>query len=147
MAALFGVQAAALPEDWSALVGYTAAMTESAVLGVDEEARVMAHRLLSGAGTWVRLPRWYRAMTTVWMPPRLQAGFELPLGEREQRSLQRASGILPLLYPHLPGMLRFVGPYHEAQARMHGRALGPLTRKSNYFWMGQNRLLYAQLDS
>jgi hypothetical protein len=41
-------------------------------------------------------------------------------------------------------MLRFVGPFHEAEARLRGRSPGVLMRKSNLFWMGEPRLLYSE---
>ena len=145
LAALFGIPAGALPVDWSAFVQYTAAMLESPVLGVDENARLLGQGVLSGAGTWIRPPRWYRALTAFWMPPRLRTAFELSFGEREEESLQWAAQQLPVLYPGIPCLLRFVGPFHEAEARLRGRSPGALTRRNNSFWMGQPRLLYPEL--
>lgn len=145
MAALFGIPAEALPWDWSAFVQYTAAMVESPLLGVDENARLLGHSVLSGAGTWLRPPRWYRALTIFWMPPRFRTAFELFPGEREEESLTWAAGQLPLLYPRIPRAVRFVGPFHEAEARLRGRLPGPLTRRNNRFWMGKSRLLYPEL--
>jgi uncharacterized protein (DUF2236 family) len=145
MAALFGIPAGALPEDWSAFARYVAEMMESPLLDVDANARLMGHGVLSGVGTWVRPPRWYRALTASWMPPRLRTAFELPFGAREEKALRWAARRLPLLYPRVPESLRLVGPYHEAKARLSGRSPGPLTRRSNQFWMGQPRLLYSHL--
>jgi hypothetical protein len=56
--------------------------------------------------------------------------------------VERAARWLPRLYPKTPEMLRFVGPFHEAEARLRGCSPGALTRKSNCFWMGEPRLLY-----
>jgi uncharacterized protein (DUF2236 family) len=145
LAALFGIPAGALPADWSAFVRYTAQMIESPLLVVDENARLLGHSILSGVGTWVRPPRWYRALTTFWMPPRLRTAFELSFGAREEEALWWAARQLPLLYPRIPRLLRFVGPFHEAEARLRGRSPGPLTRRNNRFWMGQPRLLYPKL--
>lgn len=144
-AALFGIPAEALPLDWAAFTRYTSAMFDSDELGVDANSLALARSVLSGAGTWVKPPRWYLALTAFWMPPRLRAAFDLPFGIREQRSLARAARWLPKLYPHLPHALRWVGPFHEAQARLHGRAPSLLTRQSNRFWMGQPRLLHSEL--
>jgi len=146
VAALFGLPAEALPADWSAFIQYTAEMFESPQLGVDQNARALGHSVLSGVGTWVRPPRWYRALTAHWMPSRLRQAFELPFGPLEEQSLRRATRVLPSLYPRIPRVLRFVGPYHEAQSRLAGRSPGPLTRTNNQFWMGQPRLLYPQLS-
>ncbi len=142
-AALFGIPGDALPPDWTAFTRYTAAMFESDELAVDANSLALARSVLSGAGTWIKPPRWYLALTASWMPPRLRVAFKLPFGAREQRSLARAARLLPRLYPHLPRTLRWVGPYHEAQAHLHGRAPGLLTRQSNRFWMGRSRLLHA----
>jgi uncharacterized protein (DUF2236 family) len=142
MAALFGIPASELPENWPAFTEYTAQMFDSPVLTVDEGARALGDSVLSGVGTWVHPPHWYRALTSYWMPPRLRTGFGLVFAAREQRSVERTARWLPRVYRLLPGMLRFVGPYHEAAARLRGRSPGPITRRSNRFWMGQPRLLY-----
>lgn len=142
MAALFGIPSDALPEDWSGFVQYIEEMSESALLDTDENARLLGQGVLSGVGTWVRPPRWYCALTASWMPPRLRAAFELSFDAQDEKALRWAARRLPLLYPHIPDPLRLVGPYHEAKARMRGRSPGPLTRRSNQFWMGQPRLLY-----
>jgi uncharacterized protein (DUF2236 family) len=146
MAALFGMPAATLPADWSAFTRYTAEMFESPLLGVDHVARALGHSVLSGVGTRIRPPHWYRALTAFWMPPRLRAAFDLPFGAEEEAAVRRAARQLPLLYPRVPRLLRFVGPFHEAEARLRGRSPGPFTRRNNRFWMGQPRLLYPQLS-
>lgn len=145
MAALFGIPPGALPEDWAGFVRYSAEMIESPLLGVDEDGRALGHSVLSGVGTWVRPPRWYRALTAFWMPPRFRTAFALPFGAPEHATLSRAARWLPRLYPRIPRALRLVGPFHEAEARLRGRSPGPLTLRSNRFWMGQPRLLYPQL--
>ena len=145
-AALFGIPSDALPADWCAFTRYAADMMESPLLGVDDNARRLGRSVMSGVGTWIRPPRWYRALTAYWMPPRLRQGFELPFGAEEEKAVQRSARRLAVLYPRIPRLLRFVGPYHEAEARLRGRTPGPLTRRSNLFWMGQPRLLYPQLS-
>jgi hypothetical protein len=40
-------------------------------------------------------------------------------------------------------VLRFSGPWREAQARLAGRRAGTLTRWSNRFWIGEARLPFA----
>ena len=147
MAALFGIPPGELPQDWDAFSRYTAEMIESPVLGVDEDARVLGHGVLSGVGTRLRPPRWYQALTAFWMPPRLRIAFALSFGAREEETVSRIAGRLPLLHSRIPRLLRFVGPFHEAQARLRGRSPGPLTRRSNRFWMGQPRLLYPELST
>jgi uncharacterized protein (DUF2236 family) len=145
LAILCGIPPGALPEDWTAFTRYMAEMIESPLLGVDEDGRALGHSVLSGVGTWIRPPRWYRALTAFWMPPRLRAEFALPFAAPEQAALLRATRWLRRIYPRTPPALRFVGPFYEAEARLRGRSPGPLTLRSNRFWMGQPRLLYPQL--
>jgi uncharacterized protein (DUF2236 family) len=146
LAALFGIPPAALPEDWADFARYTAEMMESPLLAVDEDGRALGHSVLLGVGTWIHPPRWYRSLTALWMPPRLRIAFALPGGAREQAARDRAVRWLPPLYRHIPPALRFVGPFHEAEARLRGRSPGLLTLTNNRFWMGQPRLLYPQLS-
>lgn len=143
MAILCGIPAHSLPPDWTALQHYTGSMMHSGTLGVSSEARRMGQAVLSGVGTWVRAPRWYRALTAAWLTPSLREGFALPFGPREQTSLRRAQTWLPRIYARIPAALRFVGPYHEATARLQGRAPGRFVQSSNRFWMGRSQLLYA----
>jgi uncharacterized protein (DUF2236 family) len=143
LAALFGIPAGELPADWNAFVAYCRAMEESQVLGVSERARVMGQNLLAGAGSWIKLPRWYRAMTAEWLPERLRDGFGLELGEEELGALAQAKRVVPEVYRRLPGAVRFVGPWHEAQARLRGREAGLIARVSNRFWIGEARLPFV----
>ncbi len=143
--ALCGLPPDALPPDWNGFAAYMAEMLASPVLAVDQAGAALGRSVLSGVGTWVRPPRPYRAITAAWLPPHLRAGFGLPLGEAERRSLAKAERWLPRLYPRLPGPLRFVGPYAEADARLRGRRPGAFTQRNNRFWMGTPRLLYPEL--
>jgi uncharacterized protein (DUF2236 family) len=141
MAALFGISGEALPKDWTGFLQYTADMFDSPELSVDTGALALGRSVMSGAGTWIRPPHWYTALTACWMPPRLRIAFALPFGAREEEAVHRAGRWLPRLYSSMPGPLRYVGPFHEANARLHGRAPGLLIRKSNSFWMGQSTLV------
>jgi uncharacterized protein (DUF2236 family) len=144
MAALFGIPATALPVNWCGFEAYNRAMRTSDTLGVNALSREMAHRVLHGRGSWVPVPRWYRALTAAWIPARLRDEFSLPYGKREKDAVARAQGWLPRIYQRLPATLRFVGPYQEARARLLGRQVDPLTRASNRFWMGQPRMMFAK---
>src|SRR5271156_3200008 len=77
MAALFGISAEALPKDWAGFLQYTANMFASLELSVDAGAVALGCSVMSGAGTWLRPPHWYAALTSYWLPPRLRAAFEL----------------------------------------------------------------------
>jgi uncharacterized protein (DUF2236 family) len=147
MAALFGIPALALPADWSAFEAYNRAMWTSDALGVNTLSRDLAHRVLHGRGSWVPVPHWYRALTASWMPERLREEFALAYGEREEAALARAHRWLPRTYGKIPAALRFVGPYHEAQARLAGQQPGVVARVNNRFWMGQTRMMFAEGNS
>jgi len=144
LAGLFGIPAEALPADWNAFRTYVTEMCASNALGVDERAQAMAQRLLSGAGSWVKPPRWYGAMTMAWMPPRLREEFGLEFGDVEERAVKKAQWWLPRVYRTLPFSVRFTGPYHEGCARFEGCGTGLLTRASNRFWIGQARMPFGE---
>jgi uncharacterized protein (DUF2236 family) len=143
LAGLFGLPDAALPQDWDAFAAYNQAMHHSGELGVNQLALTMAHHLLSGGNSWIHIPRWYRALTVAWLPPRFQQEFALRFGDEDRRAAETACRRIPSLYRRLPAALRYVGPWHQAQARLAGRPAGPLTRLNNRFWIGQVLLPFA----
>jgi uncharacterized protein (DUF2236 family) len=143
LAALFGIPSSALPQDWPAFLAYCRAMEQSDSLGVTDGARTMAHDLLAGANAWIKPPHWYRALTTAWLPSRFRTGFALEFCPSQERAAQLAKQRLPRYYRKLPRALRFIGPWHEAQARLYQKNAGPWTRLSNRFWLGQPLLPFA----
>jgi uncharacterized protein (DUF2236 family) len=143
LAALFGLPRTALPDSWIAFLAYCREMEQSNVLGVSGTARKMAHNLMAGAGSWIKPPRWYRALTAKWLPERFRMEFGLPFGATAERAADRAEHRLPGLYRGLPAAFRFVGPWHEAQARLNGKRIGAVARVSNRFWIGQPLLPFA----
>ena len=146
MGLLFGISPEFLPADWCAFIRYFEEMVASDELDVSETARALGVSVMSGVGTWVRPPRWYHALTAAWMPERLRGGFGLAYGPSEQQAARRAQTWLPTVYARLPEAVRYVGPYHEAIARLRDREPGWLARRSNRFWMGRERLLYPDID-
>ncbi len=143
LAGLFGLADASLPQSWEEFAAYNQAMHGSDELGVSVYARTMAHYLLSGGNSWVYIPCWYRALTAAWLPPRFQQEFALEFTEVDRRAADAACRRIPRIYRRLPAALRFVGPWHQAQARLAGRRAGPLARLSNRFWIGQTLLPFA----
>lgn len=144
LAMLFGLSPSSLPPDWDTFHRYCREMEHSNALGVSDSARAMAHDLLAGAGSWVRLPRWYRALTAAWLPTRFCHEFHLSLNSMDRRSMEHTRHWLPRLYRSLPQAARFVGPWHEAQARLAGRPVPVLARAGNRFWIGQPELPFAE---
>jgi uncharacterized protein (DUF2236 family) len=143
LAALFGLPVEALPEDWNAFKAYCRKMEESQALGVSGRAREMVQRLLAGAGSWVKLPRWYRALTAAWLPERLRGEFGMALSREDERLVEWTHRWLPKVYRSLPDAVRFVGPWHEARARLDGRGADMVARVSNRFWIGEPRLPFS----
>lgn len=144
LAGLFGLPPEALPADWDAFKAYVAEMFASEALGVSDRARAMGEGIMRGAGSWIRIPRWYRALTAEWLPPRFRDGFGLEFGAAEERAAQRAHRMAPRLYAKLPAMLRYVGPYQEAQARLRGHQPGVVAGRINAFWIGQARMPFGE---
>jgi uncharacterized protein (DUF2236 family) len=144
LAGLFGLTAQALPADWGGFKAYVAEMVASEALGVSDRARVMGQRIMTGAGSWIHIPRWYRALTAEWMPVRLRREFGMEFGEKEEASGLRAHRMLPVVYAMLPSGLRFVGPYQEARERLRGREPGLISKRANAFWIGQPSMPFGQ---
>lgn len=143
LAGLFGLAEAELPSDWEAFAAYNDAMHRSGELGVSDTARRMAHGLLTGAGSWLPIPRWYAALTAEWLPERFRAEFQLAGSAEDRRAAERARHWIPRWYRRLPAAVRFVGPWHEAQARLAGHGAGVIARAGNRFWIGQTTLPFA----
>jgi uncharacterized protein (DUF2236 family) len=140
-AAFFGIPQHVLPQSWTDFAADTERMWRSDVLSVSDEARAIAGAILSGAGTWLPIPSWYRALTARLLPARLRQEFGLAYGELEQRKTERALTMLRQLYPWLPGQLRHVGPYQEACARLAGQPWpGTATQLLNRLWIGQRSM-------
>ena len=144
LAGLFGIRPEALPADWPSFQAYMSGMSASHALGVDERSRFMAHRIMTGAGSWIPIPLWYRSLTAEWMPQRFREEFALTFGHAEQKSAQRAHRFLPRVYAKLPWSLRYVGPYQEACARLANSSPSLLARRSNRFWIGQPYMPFAK---
>jgi uncharacterized protein (DUF2236 family) len=140
-AALFGIPQKALPQSWADFSLYVDQMLASDTLAVSGAARRIAAELFAGAGTSWRAPSWYCALTAQLLPPRLREEFGLSYRPSEQRSAARAVSLLRSFYPWLPSGLRYVGPYHEALARLAGRERpGALTQVMNRLWIGQSSM-------
>jgi uncharacterized protein (DUF2236 family) len=143
LAALFGLPAASLPRDWAQFLNYSREMETSDQLGVSSLARAMGRNLLRGANSSIKPPEWYCALTAAWLPERFRAEFGLCFGDKELTTAEGARTWLPRVYRKLPSALRFVGPWHEAQARLSGRGATPVARLSNRFWIGQSKLPFG----
>jgi uncharacterized protein (DUF2236 family) len=140
LASLFGLRQDELPSDWNAFQRYCREMEQSAAIGVGAAGRAMGRNILAGAGSWIQPPRWYRALTMAWLPERLRREFGLTLTHGDELAVESARTWSRRVYPRLPEALRFVGPWHEAQARLASRGPGLIARAGNRFWIGQTTL-------
>jgi uncharacterized protein (DUF2236 family) len=142
-AALFGIPEALIPHSAEAFEAYMDVMIDSDMLAVGRAAHGIADYFFGTArGSFGRfLPAWYRAVSAHLLPERLRRAFGIPYGARERASAERALARIRKVYPHLPGRLRFVGPYQEAMARIAGRRRpGLWIGAVNKFWLGRTGL-------
>jgi uncharacterized protein (DUF2236 family) len=137
-AAFFGIPQHILPQSWADFATDNERMWRSDILSVSDSSRAIAKAILSGAGTWLPIPSWYRALTARLLPMRLRADFGLAYGEIEHRKTERALALLRRVYPRVPCRLRYVGPYQEACARLAGQQRpGTATQLLNRLWIGR----------
>jgi uncharacterized protein (DUF2236 family) len=140
-ASFFGIPPDAWPGSRKEFGEYMESMYLSDTLAVSPVARHLARQVLSGAGSWLRIPYWYRALTAQLLPPRLREEFGLAYGEREKRSAEHTLSWARRFYGRLPEAVRFVGPYREALARLNGKSRPSLgVRLSNKLWVGESTL-------
>jgi uncharacterized protein (DUF2236 family) len=140
-AALFGIPGESLSIDWNGFIASIRAVEYSGTLAVCDAAREIAAALFSGAGTWLRAPSWYRALTASLLPDELRTGFGLAYGPKERLATERALKWIRQVYPRLPSLIRKVGPYQEAQHRLlHRGGPGPAIQLLNRFWIGHSRM-------
>jgi uncharacterized protein (DUF2236 family) len=139
-AALFGIPQTALPANWWDFEKYRDAMVSSDTIAVGANARIIAASLFAGAGTRLRAPLWYRALTARLLPEKLRDGFGLAYGAAEQQAAERALALLRAFYQHLPAHLRYVAPYQEACARLAGKQPRLATKLLNRLWIGRNSM-------
>lgn len=135
-AALLGVPPERLPADFADFCAYSATMQESQTLTVTPQARAIARGLMQGAKPYLRPPQWYLALTATTLPRRLRLAFGFADDGEERRRAEAALARIRKIYPALPTRLRYVGPYHEAIARLEGREPDLFTRGLNRLWIG-----------
>ncbi|MDN4987905.1 DUF2236 domain-containing protein [Bradyrhizobium arachidis] len=139
--ALFGLAGDDLAADWSGFAAHMTAMAQSDTLTVSPAAREIAAQIFGGARPWLRLPRWYRALTASLLPERLREGFGFELDARDKEAADNALRWIRRIYPKLPDRLRYVGPYQEAQARLRGEPQPDwMTRGLNRLWIGRSQM-------
>lgn len=119
---LFGLDERVLHRDYRAFSAYCEEMRASDTLAVGRPAREIGDFLFTAARPSARpLLRWYRILTAGQLSPRLREQWGLPFGRAEQLIYERSLGLIRRGYHRLPGRLRYVPAYFEAQHRLSGR--------------------------
>ena len=118
-------------------------MTQSSTLTITDTARVMAHRLLAGADTWLPVPGGCKAMTAPrrcfprGCEMRSRFAMERPNGRRRGSSLPGLDGFMPFC---LLGYA-MLGPIRRPNnALPEGRSRTSLPGVCNRFWTGRSAL-------
>jgi uncharacterized protein (DUF2236 family) len=131
-AALFGIPERALPPDAEAMAGFLRQQIDDGAVAVGRPAREIARHLLLPPSAALAAPfALYRRITSALLPPALRASFGLPDGPLDRAVAAAALRSLGALWPRLPRQLRFLPAYLEAEARVGGRAAGPLGRAAD----------------
>jgi uncharacterized protein (DUF2236 family) len=146
--ALFGLDPSALPGSFAAMRAEMDRMIQHGPVSVTPTARRLAGFLLWPRPLWFK-PLWApvaKVVTAHWMPAPLRDGFGLPAyGDRAAKFFLSTARLGRKL---LPGALKYVPPYHEAQSRLRGspRAAG-WVRGLNRLWLGQPELVAGGSES
>lgn len=140
-AALFGIPKKCLPQDWTAFSAYVSAMVQSNKLGVSNQTRSIARRLITGADFWLPIPASYQDLTVALLPEPIRREFGFSLDTAKQVHINRTIALVRGLHPFLPARLRYVGPYQEAKQRLAGRLTPDLVAQMcNRFWIVRTEL-------
>jgi uncharacterized protein (DUF2236 family) len=141
-ATLFGLDSSDLPGSFAAMRADMDRMITRGPVSVTPTARRLAEFLLWPRPLWFK-PLWApvaKLVTAHWMPAPLRDAFGLPShGDRAAEFFLSTARVARRL---LPGALKYVPPYHEAQSRLRGspRAAG-WVRGLNRLWLGQPELV------
>ncbi|MFZ5722540.1 MAG: oxygenase MpaB family protein [Pseudomonadota bacterium] len=142
---LFGIPDDALPPDWGAFQEYMDGMYASDELVARRVGREMGDMIFSFRGPLQPALQWLRVMTAYMMPPRLREEFRLPPDTPEnRRTYDNGLAMVKAVYTRLPGRLRYVPSYIEAQRRIAGKPHADLlTQGLNLAWLGRRELVSA----
>lgn len=140
---LFGIPETALPADWTAFQAYMQRMYDSPEITVRAKGREMGDMIFNFGGPLKPALKWLQLMTGFMLPERLRREFGLPAATAaNQRRYERGLKLVRLVYPRLPGRLRFLPSYNEALGRLNGKTHADLlTQGMNYVLLGRRELV------
>lgn len=118
---LFGLPAERIPRDPESFRRYVDGMLHSEELTVSDEARELAHHLLTPPRAEAS-PAFAaaQALTAGLLPPRLREAFDLPWRKRDRLMYETIVRSARQAVPHMPESIRFRKPYLDAMHRLGG---------------------------
>jgi uncharacterized protein (DUF2236 family) len=121
-AALFGIDAARMPDTWTEFDAYMTDMVEGDSVRVGAAGSELAKYLLT-APSRASQPffDWYLLMTAGLLPDSIRAQFGLRFSAEHERIYHASFKSLRLVTRLLPPRLRYVPAYHEARRRLAGK--------------------------
>jgi len=120
-ATLFGIPRKMVPPSWTAFQRYWEGMLASEVIRVSAAGRDLGNFLMRAPAWWLGPPwEWLRIMTARLLPARLRDEFGLPFGVVEQAVAEGSLAALRATWWLLPGALRYLPAYREAESRVAG---------------------------
>ncbi len=128
---LLGVFPEELPGSWAEFSAYFTG--RAAGLTVLPVARRLADELFSLSPVLRPVLRRYLRFSAALLPEPVARGFGYP---QEPAYADRVFGVARRLRPLIPPLIRYLPPYLEADARVRGRAVGPLVRGLKVLWVG-----------
>lgn len=121
-AALFGIDAALMPDTWTEFDAYVNDMVESDTIRVGVAANELAKYLLTPPSR-ISTPffDWYLLMTAGLLPDSTRAQFGLRFSAEHERIYHASITTLHTVVKVLPPRIRYVPAYHEAKRRLAGK--------------------------
>lgn len=140
---LFGIPDEAIPADWNAFQIYMQSMYDSPEITVRRKGREMGDMIFNFGGPLKPALKWLQIMTSFMMPERLRTEFGLPEDNTSNRRIYSYGlKMVKLVYPRIPGKLRYLPSYNEALDRLAGKEYsGLIVQGLNYAILGQRELV------
>ncbi|MCG8441356.1 MAG: DUF2236 domain-containing protein [Caulobacterales bacterium] len=138
---LFGVPEVLYPPDAPAFRAYVEDMIGGGTLAVGAAAKGLVDTLSTGVrvGPFRIAPKLYGDVTLALTPPAIRERFGLTLTDRQARRAEALLDTVARWIKWAPASLRYVGPYHEAVARLERRRPRLLHRMSSRLLTGASR--------
>lgn len=142
---LFGIPESAIPPTWDDFQAYMDTMLASDQITARRVGKEMGHMVFNFGGPLQPALSWLELMTAFMLTPRLAREFGLPEDTPANRKkFERGLKMVKTVYPRLPGRVRFIPSYIEAQGRLKGDKHADLiTRGVNRVLLGQQELVSA----